>query len=263
MITFHINFFRIAPKVNLSPSAHRPKLPSSDFVIKMKVSITGILTSVLAASRVQALPQPHSLVADDLALVDRSPSPNGTENTGLQRRADVDTEVEIGGGRVAAQDLNIQPPKHPAAFTELFDYLDGTICTDLGCDTSAEHCVTAAAGGEQVCISASGTWLRDQRNDFISSARGIFDRSVQYSGSDSGVFETGTDLIGLVAKRGRNSGYNIRVMLRNRNVGSGQCGNTVDTIAQGGSQIPEVGAVFGLVGFFCNSIQRFSGQATG
>lgn len=47
------------------------------------------------------------------------------------------------------------------------------------------------------------------------------------------------------------SGFGIRVELTEKEAG-GVCGDTIKQIAKGGSALPEVGSVFGLVGFFCS-----------
>lgn len=224
--------------------------------------IVGGLASILATSQVQALRKFEAFGSDSFVPA-YYPPPNVTEAPGTSRiAAAVDTRVEIGDGEVIAQDTNARPPAHPQAFTQLFDALERELCTDLGCSPTDEYCVTASTS-QQVCISANGMYLPEMRNGFISSVRGIFDRSVTYIGMDSGVIEYGTNLIHILADKGQYSGYGLRVMLENRSTGGGQCGPVVDTIAQGGSLLPEVGSVFGIVGFLCDSIERFRGTATG
>lgn len=63
--------------------------------------------------------------------------------------------------------------------------------------------------------------------------------------------QVGAALIDLNAVAGPYSGFGIRVELTVEEDG-GVCGDTINQIAKGGSALPEVGSVFGLVGFFCS-----------
>lgn len=169
------------------------------------------------------------------------------------RAGDYQTSCEVGDGSVGVNDKSCN---EPAAFTELWDAVENELCTEQGCDFQAKKCVTATEI-TNVCIAARGTFLRENRLDFIRGARGIFDRTVVRGEGECdpslGYIETGTDLVDFQATQGDYSGYGIRVELSTEDKNGGLCGQTVNTIAKAGSTLPEVGTVFGLVAFFCSA----------
>lgn len=182
------------------------------------------------------------------------------------RDGDFDTSVEIGDGHVGAQDKSCN---EPAAFTELWDAVENELCTAQGCNFEAQKCVTATET-ENVCIAARGDFTRGNRLDFIHGARGVFFRTImrgqgECDPSTLGYLESATNLVDFQADKGDYSGFGIRVQLHMESKNSGLCGSTIKTIAAGGSSLPEVGAIFGLVAFFCKASDtpQMMLQATG
>lgn len=181
------------------------------------------------------------------------------------RQVGYDTSCEVGDDRIVVQDLS---GNQPQAFTILWDAVENDLCTAQGCNFGESKCVDATAYAE-VCISAQGNFLRENRDDIIRSARGIFDRTVDTlngpTDTQVGYIEYGTNLVDLQAVQGAYSGFGIRVQLEKRDKGTGMCGETVNTIAGAGATLPEVGSLFGLVAFFCNLGSEPSAmlQATG
>jgi hypothetical protein len=178
------------------------------------------------------------------------------------RQASYDTLIEVGSGLAVAQDLSSEGDS-PQAFAQLWDWIEKDACGSLGCSSRVEHCVTASTG-QDVCVTVGGNFPDNQRDDYIKGARGAFDRSVRTQKLSSGVIETATDMIRLLGEPGNSSGYNINVEIYNQDrdrSGEG-CPDTIKTIAAGGALIPEIGVVFGMVGFMCDEVE-WEGEATG
>jgi len=192
---------------------------------------------------------------------------NRPRSATLQRRQDVDTTCEVGAGNAVAQDLGAGPGEYPQAFTQLWDWAEVDGCQATGCTDRKEHCVTASAG-QDVCIQIDGAFPHEHRDSFIGAARGAFDRTVRTNELSSGVIETGTNLVRIIGGPGENSGYTVKAEVYNKGSSGGGsgCPQTMKTIAASGAQIPEIGTMFGLVGFLCGGLDsgiQFQGEATG
>lgn len=188
-------------------------------------------------------------------------------NATLQRRQEeIDTTCEVGNGIAVAQDLEAKSGDSPQAFNQLWDWVEVEACKATGCSDFKEHCVTASAG-QDVCLKVDGKFKHKFRSDFIEAARGAFDRSVRTRELTSGVVETSTNFVRILSDSGDNSGYWIEVEIYNKgSAGNGDgCPQTLETIASAGSQIPEIGSMFGLVGFLCSGADgiEWTGEATG
>lgn len=199
-------------------------------------------------------PLPSYIVKTNTTFVPFSSGP-------IDRRQAGATDCEVGGAVVVAQDLNAAPGESPQAFTQLFDWLQNSACTQLGCG-GEQYCVTASTGAD-VCIEVSGSFAREQRNDFLRSARGAFTRTITRQEPGQGVIETGTNLVNIRGVSGPYGTGFVRVDLRNQDSGGGGgCPAIIQTIANGGSLIPQIAAPFGVVSFLCDTAS-FQGQATG
>jgi hypothetical protein len=188
-------------------------------------------------------------------------------NATVQRRQEeYDTLCEVGNGIAVAQDLKAESGDSPQAFSQLWDWVEDEACTRQGCSDRKEHCVTASTG-QDVCLTVDGIFSFELRSDFINAARGAFDRSVRTRELTSGTIETGTNLIRLLAEPGENSGNWIEVEIYNQgSAGNGDgCPQTLATVASAGAHIPEIGSMFGLVGFLCEGAEgvEWTGEATG
>lgn len=201
------------------------------------------------------------LASDVLATAIPQPLDSAANATRLlrARQGGFDTQSEIGDNYLAVQDASGNPPQ---AFTILWDAItndDSDLCTATGCNFDQQKCTLATADSE-ICIAAQGVYTREIRNDFVFGARHIFDRTVlRGSGSTDtplGAIELGTDLVSLVADVGPYSGYYIRVQLTMGPTDGGKCPRAIETIADGLSNLPGVGAAFGFVGFFCNAAEQ-------
>lgn len=182
----------------------------------------------------------------------------------LERRQEIDTSCEFGAGTAIAQDLGAGSGESPQAFSQLWDWADAEACQESGCTARKEHCVTAATG-QDVCIQIDGSFPPGSRGSFIGAARGAFDRTVRTDDLSTGVIERGTNMVRLITKPGDNSGYDIEVQIYNKGSsgGSGSCPQTIKTVASAGAQVPEIGSMFGLVGFLCGGADSFNAMATG
>ncbi|KAI5361111.1 hypothetical protein Slin15195_G122240 [Septoria linicola] len=185
-------------------------------------------------------------------------------HSGPQRRQAGRTDVEIGPRDVIAQDLNAGPDEFPQAFSQLFDNVDSSLCSQLGCNSGAEYCVTAATGAD-VCIKATGAFERQARGAFIRSARGSFDRAVRRQRPGQGVIEIGPDFVHFQAREGSLGIGDLRVNLRNADSsGDGaSCPSFISAIAAGGALFPNVATPFGALSFLCGAVDSFSGTASG
>lgn len=223
------------------------------------IILTG-LAVFLATMNVQALPRvktPLPRAKSILSFMDDvpiwHPSPrngNATRGPLRARQNDIDTRIEIGDTEIIAQDGNAEPGESPQAFAQLFDYLESDLCGTLGCQFGETYCVEAAAGAD-VCIEARGEYGTGMREDFLQAVRGAFDRTVTSTELSSGVMETGTNVVHVISENGPNSGFGLRVQLTNQASGGEQCPAFIENISNASQYLPEIGAVFGLVGFAC------------
>lgn len=208
---------------------------------------------VFAASHVQAL----STLTDGVLLYGRQASLDVTNETQTPYNTTIGTvnglNFEVANQQVIAQDLSIEPPQRPAAFTLLWDYLDEELCTGQGCTASVEYCVVASADGQQVCISAQGDYSQDRRAELIDAARGLFDRRVRYVESDSGVTETGPGWVAVQLPTGNDF---LQVSLQNRRKGDEDSGTNERYVYAGAaSSWCRAGGLFWVVvGLLCSSV---------
>ncbi|KJX98018.1 hypothetical protein TI39_contig444g00001 [Zymoseptoria brevis] len=224
---------------------------------------------VVAAGATQAFilgPLPdYFLTANGTRLTRPSGERIALDATSISRkRQAIQTNIEVGGGDVVAQDLNAGADQFPQAFSQLFDYVDSMGCAATSCDNMDEYCVTAATGAD-VCIRALGFFPNDSRAAYISSTRGAFDRAVRRLRPGQGVIETGPDFVAFQSRGTSLGDGDLRVDLRNVDSGGegAGCGTVISQIAAGGALFPSVATPFGALSFFCGAVDSFPGTATG